>query len=97
MQIPDRSDGCGHRVARGGRGIGEAKNFKLIEDLAKALGGAGAFQVVQVTEQAIIEAMLLQNKSAFDAVVEAENADGSFAGDEQARQRATIIESAIEL
>ncbi len=27
-------------IVSGGRGIGEAKNFKLIEDLAKALGGA---------------------------------------------------------
>lgn len=27
-------------IVSGGRGVGEAKNFKLIEDLAKALGGA---------------------------------------------------------
>ena len=47
-------------------------------------------------EKAIIEAMINQNLSATDAVINAEKADGTYAGDEQSAQRATILESSIE-
>jgi molecular chaperone DnaK (HSP70) len=47
-------------------------------------------------EKAVVEAMIQLNKSAFEAVVDVERADGTYAGDEQSAQRASIIESAIE-
>jgi hypothetical protein len=47
-------------------------------------------------EKAIIESVINQNLSFTDAVINAEKADGTYAGDEQSAQRATILENAIE-
>jgi hypothetical protein len=47
-------------------------------------------------EKAIVELMVSRNRSAEEAVVETEKADGSFSGAEQAAERARIIESAVE-
>lgn len=49
-----------------------------------------------VEEKAIIDQSIGKAQSIFDAVMEAEKADGSFVSDDQTRKRAEIIEKAIE-
>lgn len=48
-------------------------------------------------EEAVVEKMVTESKTAVQAVAEIEQADGSFMGEEQSRQRASLVDSSIEM